>query len=65
MDSQVMGKIGNITPVFKNGRKESPGKIQAGETYLVLQILLEEMLRHVRDEEVIQGSKLGVTKGRS
>lgn len=51
-------KKGNITPIFKKGRKEDPGNYRlasfmsvAGE--ITELILLKEMLRHMRAEKVI------------
>jgi len=49
-------KQGNIVLFFKKGRRENPGKYQPvtsvpGKTKE--QILLEDMLRHMEDREVI------------
>ncbi|GAB0178697.1 mitochondrial enolase superfamily member 1 [Grus japonensis] len=62
-------RLANVTPIYKKGQKEDPGKYRPVSLTSVLgkvmeQIMLSTIMRHIQDNETIRPSHHGFMKGR-
>ncbi|PKU42940.1 rna-directed dna polymerase from mobile element jockey- hypothetical protein [Limosa lapponica baueri] len=62
-------KKGNVSPIFKKSKKDDTGdsgsvNITSVPCKMVEQILLEDILKHMEDRDVIRDSQHGFNKGK-
>jgi len=64
------GRIANVTPIYKKGRKEHPGNyrpviLTSVPGKIMERFILSALTGHVKDNQGIRPSQSGVMKGRS
>jgi len=60
----------NVTPLFKEGKKEDPGKYRPVSLTSIPrkpmeQLILDVIIKQVEEKKVIRSSQYGFTKGKS